>query len=224
MKPLVFTILLLSSIAHLNAQPLSWLWAYSASGNIQAQGYDIKTDPSGNVYVLGTFNSALISIGSDIIVSTDSAQYTTDFFLVKYDPSGTALWSKAICTHGDQVNEPVMDTDAFGNVIVGGSFSGPLLILGGDTLRNADSLEAYAPFFLAKYNASGNVAWTVLGDSTIILTAIATDAAGSIYATGELIGTSATWGSDILVNAGYYNAVVGKYDSSGNAVWASRFG
>jgi hypothetical protein len=221
-QPIITLLLLVTLIT--SAQTASWQWAYSAPGYIQATGTNIKTDAAGNVYALGYFYSAVLVIGGDTILSTDTAGYVENFYLIKYSPSGTVLWSTGLGDVTNGLSNPVMTTDAFGNVIVGGSFNGPYIVLGTDTLYNQNYPGRNIPFFLVKYNSSGNVVWTALGDTSITLAAISTDAAGNIYATGQLVDTTGTWGTQTLTNAGYTNAIIGKFDSSGNALWAHSFG
>jgi hypothetical protein len=52
---------------------------------------------------------------------------------------------------------------------------------------------------------------------------IATDLLGNVYATGSFRST-ATFGPTVFTSAGVEDAFLAKYDSSGNLLWAKRFG
>ena len=53
---------------------------------------------------------------------------------------------------------------------------------------------------------------------------VATDNAGNIYATGLFNGSTITFGTYTLTNAGGNNIFLVKYDPSGNVLWAKGFG
>src|SRR5262245_31314918 len=55
---------------------------------------------------------------------------------------------------------------------------------------------------------------------------IAVDASGNCYVTGYYNGTTITFGSITLTNTGpgYREIFIGKYDASGNVVWAKSAG
>src|SRR5262249_15588623 len=68
------------------------LWAKSAGGT--SIGRSIATDSQGNVIVTGDFRSSTITFGATTLVNADQQFPTPDYFIVKYDSSGNALWAK----------------------------------------------------------------------------------------------------------------------------------
>src|SRR5262249_18403070 len=144
----------------------------------------IAIDSAGNVYVTGK------SFGS----GTDD-----DYATVKYDSSGQEQWvarynGPGNC--GDSANAIAIDTA--GNVYVTGESFG----LGTDN-----------DYATVKYDSSGQEQWVVRyngpRNGSDEADAIAVDAAGNVYVTGESVG-------------GYYDYTTIKYDSFGQEQWVAR--
>jgi uncharacterized protein YjiK len=165
-------------------------------------GMGIATDSSGNIYVTGCTLGGLdgnINVGE------------LDIFLVKYDSSGNKIWTKQMGTTSSDFAWEVA-TDSLGNIYVTGVTSGGLD--GNTNLGNGD-------IFLVKYDSSGNKIWTkqlgTAGSDAGV--GIATDDAGNIYLTGSTRGEL-----NGIVNAGYDDIFLVKYDSSGNKIWTRQLG
>ena len=120
--------------------------------------------------------------------------------------------------------------DANGNTYVAGWFSNTLTF--GSTTLYDTSNNQESDMFVVKYNASGNPLWaksaggTKLGGTIDnVPNSIAVDANGNIYVAGSFTGTSITFGSSTLTNAGGYSAIfIVKYDTLGNTLWAKSAG
>ncbi|NER35226.1 MAG: hypothetical protein F6J93_14650, partial [Oscillatoria sp. SIO1A7] len=175
------------------------IWLEQFGTNASDRGYGITTDNNGNFYVTGQTNGELggNNAGND------------DIFLAKYDSSGNQQWSQQV---GSSNNDQPYDvtTDSNGNIYITGSTEGDL---GG---TNAGSHD----IFVAKYESSGNLAWTKQLGTTEEDRSwdITTDSTGKIYITGHTGGTLA--GS----NAGTYDAFISKLDSDGTVIWTEQFG
>ncbi|MEO8148164.1 MAG: T9SS type A sorting domain-containing protein [Bacteroidia bacterium] len=113
-------------------------------------------------------------------------------------------------------------TDASGNVLVTGVINSPSITFGAITLTNAGSYD----FFVAKYDASGNVLWakSAGGINSDYGTGITTDASGNVLVTGVFNSPSITFGTITLSNGGLSDIFVVKYDASGNVLWAKSAG
>jgi hypothetical protein len=199
------------------------VWAKSAGGSNYDYATSIATDINGNVFVAGYFRGPSIVLGSDTLTNTSSTG--TDMFIVKYDSNGNILWAKSAggYFYDDAFS---VSTDANGNALVSGYFSGSTLIFGSDTLTNAGS--STADIFLAKYDANGNVLWAKSAGGIFSENArsVATDASGNILLAGGFQSSSITFGSTTLTNAnpGVENIFIAKYDGNGNALWAKSAG
>ena len=79
--------------------------------------------------------------------------------------------------------------------------------------------------WVAKINKQGDWQWvrSVGTNAWSGVDAIATDEAGNSYVTGYIYG-SATFGSQTVGGAGWYDAFLAKIDTDGNWVWAKSIG
>jgi uncharacterized protein (DUF2249 family) len=203
----------------------NYVWAFrvGGTGNDQAQGLAI--DATNNIYVTGSYsNTADFDPGAGIQNLTSAG--TADIFLAKYNASGSYLWARGIGAGNGDVAYGVA-VDASGNPHITGSFSVTVDFdpgAGTQSLASAGSTDT----FLAKYDASGNYVWAIrIGGTGIEMgTAIAIDGTDNCYITGQFFGVT-----DFDPSAGTQNLTalnldgfLGKYDASGNYVWAIRIG
>ncbi|HEX7413911.1 MAG TPA: T9SS type A sorting domain-containing protein [Bacteroidia bacterium] len=108
------------------------LWTSPATGNADNSGVCTTTDGGGNVYYFGKFRSTSITFGTYTLTHAGTGA-DDDFFIVKYDNTGTVLWAIAVGgTSWDALNGAA--TDVFGNVFVGGFSLSPTLTFGTTTL------------------------------------------------------------------------------------------
>jgi hypothetical protein len=202
------------------------LWATSAGGTGDENGKSITVDASGNIYVTGSFKSYTMTIGSTSLINnnTTSMFSARDIFVIKYDPSGNALWARKAggATVDDDEGEDIA-VDVGGNVYVTGYFSSSTATFGGITLNNNGS---YGNSFIAKYTSSGNVSWARTTSGTPnardIGHSVCTDASGNVFVTGEFAGSTISFGSTSLTNTNTSGSAfyIVKYNSSGNILWA----
>jgi hypothetical protein len=174
----------------------------------------VAVDSSGNVYVLGYLRGPTTGPANYIYnqelpyVSPPKTTANNITVLVKYDSSGTAQWA---CIAGGQA----IAVDSSGNVYTAG-WGLPR--------------EGKVMSFLSKYDSSGNNLWghstsAGAGSNDSRFNAIAVDSSGNVYAAGSQFGTGAyTYGTGVSAqgggDGGRNYAVLVKYDSNGNALWA----
>lgn len=192
----------------------SALWAKSARGNL-ASGNVICTDKNGSLYLAGVYFGDSISF--DQITLRNNITADPNYFIAKYDSSGTVLWAKAIGC-GPLPNPSGLISDINNNIYFSGGFSSPLIIFGGDTLNNSGSRNS----FVTKYDQSGNEIWArkIGGTSTDWISGLTSDGSGNIYVTGYFKSPTLYFDSDSLVNSGGMDFFLAKYDASGNFIWA----
>lgn len=178
-------------------------------------GNGIAADGSGNVYVTGSFSGATAHFGTYTLNRVGAK----DFYLVKYDNTGTVLWATSAGGSSDDVGQSVA-VDANGNAFVAGYFHSASMSVGTYTLTNAGNDDA----FIAKYDAGGNVLWAKCAGGSLNDRAlsIATDNNGNAYVTGYVISTSITFGGYTVNNVASNDEYIfiAKYDAAGNAHWA----
>ncbi len=220
MKRSITTIFALAIYAVATSQTASWSWAKQGTGPSDDYAHALATDPSGNVITTGVFSGTTMVFGTHTLssfnVPNSHAEPNKDIFLVKYDKSGNIVW--ALSGGGPEMERSyAIDTDASGNIYIGGSSSSTVLTLGTVTV-NKDKNE---DFFVAKLDNAGNTLWikTGVGNSQNYVQGLAADPSGNVVVTGFNIGTEFAIGTTTISNPS--GAVfVAKYDTQGNVLWA----
>ena len=209
----------------------TFIWARRIGGTNSDVAGSVSVDSSGNIVVVGSYDSSPVNIyaanGTTVSFSFTNSG-VGDFFIVKYDASGTPLWArKAASTGFDSVSS--VSIDSSGNVIVFGRYSATLQIYAADGTTITSSLSGAGGFVL-KYNSSGTFIWARrIGVVSISSRSVTTDSSGNVIVTGNyassLLSVYAANGSTVsftLPNTANTDAFVVKYDSSGTPLWARR--
>ncbi|HSI91138.1 MAG TPA: hypothetical protein VK927_08475, partial [Adhaeribacter sp.] len=191
----------------------AYLAAYDFSGNIlwarqivnrSAILNQVTVDANQHIIVSGVFTDSLL-IGNLLFKSTTpNAQ---GVFVAKFNAGGTLLWAQSSAINpGLQVLQTSVSTDAAGNIILGGTFSGNITF--GTTSYSA---PGYNRAFAVKYDPAGLQQWVV--QSTF--GGVQTEARVKATSTGDIYLTtmSSTLGTPIN---GIY---VEKLNSSGTFIW-----
>jgi outer membrane protein assembly factor BamB len=172
------------------------------------EGYSVTTDSSGNVFVAGDTSGGL---------DGNTLTGYADFFVTKYDSSGTKKWTKQLGAASTTVHASGVASDSSGNVYVAGSTSGGL---DGNSLSGTGNTD----LFFTKYNSSGTKQWTrQLGPTGTNNFAngmgVAVDSSGNIYVAGY---TNAS--IDGQTKTGLYDLFIVKYDPTGTKLWTHLLG
>lgn len=151
------------TIKYNNKGVAQWVRRYNGTGNFVDEVKSIKTDNSGNVYVLG---------------SSWRSGTEKDYLLIKYDSSGTQKWLRAYNGPANKWNEPsAMTIDSHGNIIITGS--------------STYLLEGFPKtlYTTIKYNSNGDELWVnhYIGPTEEFAEAIsiAVDDNGNVFVTGS---------------------------------------
>ena len=183
-------------------------------------------DPSGNVYVAGTFTgaaqfnpagtaNALISLG------------LTDGFVAKYSPSGALAWAVRFGGTGAETVTSLVRDNA-GNLYVGGGFEGTANFgsgSGAPALFSAGAEDG----FVAKLGGDGSFVWARRFGATSVdeVEDLALDATGNVYAAGVFSGRAdalPATGGEVLANGSEPDGFVLSFDPSGSVRWAFGVG
>jgi len=164
-----------------------WVARYNGPGNSDDSATALAIDAAGNVYVTGNSRG-----------SGTSYEYAT----VKYNTSGVEQWVARYNGPGNSDDSATaLAIDAAGNVYVTGNSRG-----------SATSYE----YATVKYNTSGVEQWVARyngpGNSVDRATALAVDAAGNVYVTGNSVGSG--------ISNDYATV---KYNASGVEQWVARY-
>ncbi len=194
-------------------------------------GVNIVTDAQGNIYAVGLFANH-VQFDNIIIGNGGSVNLSVDFFIVKYNPAGDALWAKMIDPSKDARNIN-LNVDALGNVYVTGSYYGSAITFDNITLSHLAYADEEGDLFVAKYGPNGNLMWAHLGisaDDNDAATnrkdegnSIGIDAQGNCYVVGA-IGSQAAF-DNIQANPSSQdeqNGFIAKYNASGKIQWVEE--
>lgn len=215
-KNYILLALLVYSISS-TAQAPPWAWAKSATGTAYDEGYAVCSDLNGNVYVAGNFESGTLTFGSYPLTNAGPR----DFFLVKYDPSGTVLWAQSFGGSGYDGVEDIC-VDPSGNIILTGFYNSSPLIIDGISLPNSGGSD----MFVVKFDPTGNAIWANRAGSGSYDDGygVITDNNGNVFVVGIFQSSTITFGGYTLNNGGDNDVYLVKYDSGGVAQWAKRAG
>ncbi|WP_108927730.1 SBBP repeat-containing protein [Leptospira johnsonii] len=179
-------------------------------------GLAITSDPEGNI-----FNTGMTVV--DTIDGQNKIGYQ-DAYLVKYDKDGNKKWTRMIGGgsntdfHFGTSTGRGISSDQFGNIYVVGTTNA-------DTFFGETNPGGNNCYFMVKYDPDGNQIWarmsrnsnpdnheSVAGDLTV-------DPNGEIYFVGAAQG-----GFDDQTMIGVEDALLIKYDSNGDKLWARLLG
>ena len=190
------------------------VWARTAGGAGDDEGFGIAVDGQGNCFVTGYITGAAMFDGLTLPGSA-----SRDIFLASYDTDGTARW---VCSGGGGGLDQGLGVaaDAAGNSYITGYITG-------DATFGSTVLQSYGnkDILAAKYSPTGALIWAHngggLGDDQG--KGIAVDRAGNGYVTGSY-NSSAIFGLDTLTSAGSIDIFVAKVVPNGSLGWVKSFG
>jgi hypothetical protein len=194
----------------------SHVWSRSVGGIHSEGGGAITTDGSDNVIASGYFRGTA-DFGGRPMTSAGEG----DVFLVKYDPNGTHVWSRALGGPSIDEGKGIAVADA-GDILLTGFFRGAV-DFGGGALA-ADSI--FGDVFLARYaGSSGAHVWSKSfgGASSQTGRAVAVDGDDNVLITGDFQG-SVDFGGGALTSPSNADIFLAKYDGNGVHQWSQQFG
>lgn len=137
----------------------SWMRSGTSPVPGHESGNCVTTDLNGAIYMTGVFES---TIQFDNIMLTNNSVENNDFFIVKFDSYGNAIWGQSQGGSGNDICYG-LSTDASGNLYATGCFYSNSITLGATTLINSNTLPAYADVFVMKLDPSGSILWATSG-------------------------------------------------------------
>ncbi|MDZ4724912.1 MAG: fibronectin type III [Leptospira sp.] len=183
----------------------------------------VATDAAGNIYAAG-IQRGIDNYSYGPGVSATSTSNDINAVLVKYDPSGNALWARAISNGTEYSNYSGVAVDANGNVYVAGGQGGRGTFHYGSGVFLTGVTIGWNPT-LVKFDSNGNALWAKglvsSNGSDSAFQTIKIDNQGNVYVAGLEGAGYFDYGngSSVTASAGQ-NLVIVKYDSNGNAIWA----
>ena len=203
------------------------LWSKRRGGTGRDIGDGVAFDSAGNVYSSGIF-SGTVDFDPGLETSTLTSAGSNDVFLSKFGPSGNYLWARKFGGSSSDGSTPI-SVDATGNIYASGDFTGTVDFDPTDGELNLTAVGT-KDNFISKIDTFGNHIWTRrIGSSGSEATGARTavDSSGNVFYTGDFSGTvdfDPGVETSTLTSAGLNDIFTSKIDSSGNFLWAKRFG
>ncbi len=193
------------------------------------RGTAITSDPDGNVYVAGKFDSNIgfYDPGFNTISLSNSNGYG-GLYLAGIDQCGYTNWAQKISVEGADITDMVYDNE---NIYICGEFYYTMIFDPANTNLTLTS-TGNKDLFLACYNSSGVFQWArqISGsDDNDQLKAVCVDNYHNIYITGSFKSPSLSFQTNgIIYNSNTlgntFDAYIGKYTPTGIFLNASAYG
>ena len=196
-------------------------WATYYGGNSQDRLYDVDSDDSSNVYVIGetSSTSAIASSG----VHQDTLGGMKDAFLAKFSSSGTLLWGTYF--GGALTDRGISCSSGSGAAIyIAGQTDSPTSIA---TPGSHQSTGGSGKIFLAKFTGGGSQVWgTYYGGTGNNYCEIVTEGSTGIYLGGSTSASNAiaTTGSHQDTLYGFWDGFMVKFNANGVRQWGTYYG
>ena len=197
------------------------IWATTGGGQGDDHGYDMVTDPAGNIFICGYLST---HYGPPTCNATFGSlptfyYYDSIAFVGRISPTGQWVWVKTFDGTDVQRDNDIA-LDSAGNVYICGGFYGYNRQFGTTTLN---STAGSRDIFVTKYDANGNFQWVrATGDSLDDrANGIIVGLDQKLYITGEFRDHVA-FGPDTIDNHGGPNGrdiFVAKMDLNGIWIW-----
>ena len=195
------------------------LWAQSAGGKHNDTATALTTDADGNVFIAGTFRTTIF----DGRLALDGGKGRSGF-VWSTNPDGNTRFARQF--HGEgSVSPRDITLDPAGNVLTAGFFTGAIDFAPGkpQSVRvDAGSGE----LFISRLTRTGRYAgaMTLGGMAGVTANAVATDAQGNLWLTGQFDSDAdfdPTDGNTLLSTGGVF---IAKYDARWSLKMAKRIG
>jgi hypothetical protein len=184
-------------------------WARSViSGGSDSFFLSVSAAPDGSVYAAGfTDRPTTYDFGNNVTVT--STYNGNNIVLVKYNSSGVAQWARNATAANDFSYFNSVSVASDGSVYAAGYINGT------GTYNFGNSVTVTGPYtgsniLLVKYNSSGSAQWAqtvTVGSSSSSFRSVSVASDGSVYAAGEIWGTSTYEFGTSVTAAGVYSGI-----------------
>jgi hypothetical protein len=203
----------------------NYVWADRLGAGASTVGSAVALDGAGGVYTTGYFAGA--GNFDPAGTHTLSAPGNSNAYVSKLDAAGKYVWASALGAGAAAFGRGIA-VDAAGNAYTTGDFVGvgnfdPAG--GSHTFASSGGFNAY----VSKLDGAGHYAWAgrLGAGATTVGYAITVDGRGTVWATGEFLGTGnfdPGGGSHTLSSSGGNNTYVAQLDASGQYLSAGGLG
>jgi Secretion system C-terminal sorting domain len=206
----------------------NFVWALKIGGSSADDITSVTIDGSGNVVVTGYFTGVVDvdpSNGNALINS--SPTWISDLFVISYSAQGQLNWARSFGGVSNEQSTSVKLSNS-GRLLIGGAFEGTVDFDPGIGANN-QTANGDNDAFLLLLSSTGNFVdvATFGGIGFEIVTCVAADASGNMYAAGQFEDTvdfDPGTGTYSVASSGRSDAFVMMLNSTGNFVWAGAIG
>jgi hypothetical protein len=183
-------------------------------------------DKTGNLWVLGTFNSTLVTSHGDFFINESGM----DLFLTKYNKSGQIEVCKQYngTFNGGGIWSYALTVDNLGNPVFGVKLTKGKIIF--DQSHTIENTTYNAMFIIVKPNLNGIISWVISGlnesssQSNNDLRSLATDSYNNIFGTGTYSSGTFTISGRTVNSRGVNDMFLIKLSSDGALLWLKSAG
>lgn len=174
----------------------NYIWAKRTGGSADELGGDVEFDLSGNICVLGVYQSANIDFdpGPGTVLLSSAGGW--DVSVSKFTPDGNLLWANGFGSTGDEYYTGlILDQDD--NFYLSGFFSNTIDLDPGTGTGRAASAGGFDSFY-AKYDSGGGYIWsmTIGGSASENGGPVACDLSGHLYTVMRFNGSGVDMNPD----------------------------
>jgi hypothetical protein len=204
------------------------IWAKNiGNSSSNVNGGRVLPNPSGDIYVTGTFNGTTDFDPGPGILTIASVAGSSDIFLLKLDAAGNFIWVKTFGGAGYDDGGSIK-RDVIGNIYFGGTFTGTVDFDPGPATMNLIS-NGGRDGFIIKLDQSANLLWAknVGSSNDDYCTNLELDASKYVYMTGSFQNTvdfDPGPGTNNITSSGNFDIYILKLDSSGIFTWVKPIG
>jgi len=200
-------------------------WARRVGGVGRDEAYDVATDASGNVYVVGQYQNT-INVGGTTLTSNGDF----DFFVARWDGNGNPVW--AIGGGGATPDGATAVATDGNDVYVTGNFDGIASFEANNPAFQRTSQGSFDAYLASYSAATGKANWVNIGGGTAAdygNDVVVERGTGAVYTTGRFVGQGRFFGiqpTPVLITSvnSSDDVYLNKYDRSGNILWSKGAG
>lgn len=220
-------------IAKMNSEKFIWAKTFGSKGEDDNPIIRIRTDKSGNIYVLGAASSPVVLDGITINKTTKDSYA----FLAKMNEDGDFLWGKSIEAY-NKAEESDLSVNENGEIVVITSVTQNVRKISQDKIIY-NRPGSYSSAIITRFDTDGNALWirgTVSegAGSASVAKSVVIDKTGNVFLAGEFSGGKIHFGGTSLlfpplskitpIPPTFGCVFLAKYDAEGNCTMAANVG
>lgn len=205
----------------------NFLWSKSWGGTTKDFGFEILTKDD-NIYISGYFSLTVDFDPGNGVFNMTTLGTSNDGYILKLNASGDFIWAKQFGGYnGQSINSIALDANGY--IYLTGYFYGVMDVDPGNGVLNFTSLGG-SDIFLAKLDGLGNLLWAKHMGGIGLLDvghSFKVDNNENVLLAGNFKNTidfDPSVGIYNLTASGTDDIFIAKFNTSGDFIWAKRFG